>query len=124
MSIRPNNFISGGFCGRSPRSDATRGCISHERARVAMPFCMPSNDTLSQLLSIFKIGILLFVVITGWVVLSGKTHISNPHANFTNAFTGSSGSGGDVSTLCGWCTFGGQQRGTVCDSDLQGPLRI
>ncbi|KAF8549793.1 amino acid transporter [Imleria badia] len=51
-----------------------------------------------NLLSIFKIIILTFVVITGWVVLSGKTHIANPQANFTNAFAGSSHSGGDYAT--------------------------
>jgi L-type amino acid transporter 9 len=51
-----------------------------------------------NLLSIFKIVILIFVVITGWVVLSGKTHITNPQANFTNAFAGSSRSSGDYAT--------------------------
>ncbi|KAI9570761.1 amino acid/polyamine transporter I [Boletus coccyginus] len=51
-----------------------------------------------NLLSIFKILILTFVVITGWVVLSGKTHISNPQANFSNAFVGSSHSAGDYAT--------------------------
>ncbi|KAH0830171.1 amino acid permease-domain-containing protein [Lanmaoa asiatica] len=60
--------------------------------------CIPSNDIVSQLLSIFKIVILIFIVITGWVVLSGKTHIANPHANFVNAFAGSSHSSGDYAT--------------------------
>ena len=59
--------------------------------------CVPSNNVVSQLLSIFKIAILSFVVITGWAVLSGKTHIANPEANFRNAFDGSSHSSGDVS---------------------------
>ncbi|KAJ8514783.1 hypothetical protein ONZ45_g7728 [Pleurotus djamor] len=49
-------------------------------------------------LSVFKIVILLFVVITGWVVLSGRTHIQNPHANFHNAFAGSSHSSNDYAT--------------------------
>ncbi|KAF8437548.1 amino acid transporter [Boletus edulis BED1] len=49
-------------------------------------------------LSIFKIVILIFVVITGWIVLSGKTHIANPEANFTNAFAGSSHNSGDYAT--------------------------
>lgn len=62
----------------------------------------------------FKIIILLFVVISGkcspvrmlhmalmdhypgWVVLSGRTHIQNPHANFHDAFAGSSHSSNDV----------------------------
>ncbi|KAL1948698.1 hypothetical protein VTO73DRAFT_10504 [Trametes versicolor] len=49
-------------------------------------------------LSMFKIIILLFVVITGWVVLSGKTHIEDPHANFRDAFAGSSHSSNDYAT--------------------------
>ncbi|TFK39203.1 amino acid transporter [Crucibulum laeve] len=49
-------------------------------------------------LSVFKIVILLVIVITGWVVLSGKTHIQNPHANFHNAFAGSSHSSNDYAT--------------------------
>jgi hypothetical protein len=89
-----------------------------------MLFGIPSNDTPSQLLSIFKIVILIFVVITGWVVLSGKTHITNPQANFTNAFAGSSRSSGDVSNLCECYAFGGRPRRTVRDSNLQGHLRI
>lgn len=34
---------------------------------------------------------------TGWVVLSGHTRVADPHANFRNAFAGSSHSGNDVS---------------------------
>ncbi|KAJ8580130.1 hypothetical protein M405DRAFT_869702 [Rhizopogon salebrosus TDB-379] len=49
-------------------------------------------------LSIFKIIILLFVVISGWVVLSGKTRVADPHANFRNAFAGSSTSSNDYAT--------------------------
>lgn len=43
-----------------------------------------------NVLTTFKIFILLFVVVTGWTVLSGKTHITDPTANFRNAFEGSS----------------------------------
>lgn len=49
-------------------------------------------------LSIFKIIILLFVVVTGWVVLSGKTRVADPHYNFRNAFAGSSTSSNDYAT--------------------------
>ncbi|THH00445.1 hypothetical protein EW026_g2089 [Hermanssonia centrifuga] len=49
-------------------------------------------------LSVFKIVILVFVVITGWVVLSGHTRIQDPHANFRNAFAGSSHSSNDYAT--------------------------
>ncbi|KAN0073754.1 Amino acid permease domain containing protein [Tylopilus felleus] len=51
-----------------------------------------------NLLTIFKIIILIFIVITGWVVLSGKTHIANPEFNFIDAFAGSSRSSGDYAT--------------------------
>ncbi|KIM84444.1 hypothetical protein PILCRDRAFT_818003 [Piloderma croceum F 1598] len=49
-------------------------------------------------LSVFKIIILVFIVITGWVVLSGKTRVQDPHANFRNAFAGSSHSSNDYAT--------------------------
>ncbi|KAG2142409.1 amino acid transporter [Suillus clintonianus] len=49
-------------------------------------------------LSIFKIVILLFVVVSGWVVLSGKTRVADPHYNFRNAFAGSSQSSNDYAT--------------------------
>ncbi|KAI0365763.1 amino acid transporter [Pilatotrama ljubarskyi] len=49
-------------------------------------------------LSVTKIAFLVFVVITGWVVLSGHTHIADPHANFRNAFSGSSHSANDYAT--------------------------
>ncbi|KAG1748473.1 amino acid transporter [Suillus paluster] len=49
-------------------------------------------------LSMFKIIILLFVVVSGWVVLSGKTRVADPHVNFRNAFAGSSTSSNDYAT--------------------------
>lgn len=53
---------------------------------------------LMNVLSVSKIAILLFVVITGCVVLSGKTHIKDPLANFRNIFSGSSHSSNDYAT--------------------------
>ncbi|KAI0365762.1 amino acid transporter [Pilatotrama ljubarskyi] len=49
-------------------------------------------------LSVFKIVILLFVVVSGWVVLSGHTRVADPHANFRHAFAGSSNSSNDYAT--------------------------
>ncbi|KAF4564884.1 hypothetical protein EYR40_011058 [Pleurotus pulmonarius] len=49
-------------------------------------------------LSVFKIAILLFVVVSGWVVLSGHTRVQNPGANFHDVFAGSSHSGNDYAT--------------------------
>ena len=49
---------------------------------------------LMNVLGTFKIFILAFVVVTGWVVLSGRVHsIPDPHASFRNSFAGSSKSG-------------------------------
>lgn len=53
---------------------------------------------LMNLLSIFKIVILIFIVVSGWFVLSGKTRVVDPHVNFRNAFAGSSHNSNDVST--------------------------
>ncbi|KAH9932866.1 amino acid transporter [Fomitopsis serialis] len=53
---------------------------------------------LMNILSVFKIVILLFVVIAGWVVLSGRTHVADPHANFRDAFAGSSHSSYNYAT--------------------------
>ncbi|KAH9906117.1 amino acid transporter [Epithele typhae] len=49
-------------------------------------------------LSVFKIVILVFVVVTGWVVLSGATSIKDSHTHFHNAFAGSSHSSNDYAT--------------------------
>ncbi|KAI1787977.1 high affinity methionine permease [Ganoderma leucocontextum] len=49
-------------------------------------------------LSVFKIGILVFIVVTGWAVLAGHTSIQDPHANFRDAFAGSSHSSNDYAT--------------------------
>ena len=52
-----------------------------------------------NLISSFKIIILVFIVITGWVVLSGRVHkIEDPHASFRNSFAGSSHSGYEYAT--------------------------
>jgi len=53
---------------------------------------------LMNALSVFKIFILLFVIVTGWVVLGGGTRVQNPHHNFHNAFAGSSHSSNDYAT--------------------------
>ncbi|EPS98296.1 hypothetical protein FOMPIDRAFT_1017844 [Fomitopsis schrenkii] len=45
---------------------------------------------LMNVLTVFKFVILVFIVIAGWVVLSGRTHVKDPYANFRNAFEGSS----------------------------------
>ena len=74
--------------------------------------------TLHQVLTLFKIVVLLIIVVTGkaprlsasqgerlisplavgWIVLSGKTQVKDPHVNFRHAFAGSSNNGHDVCT--------------------------
>ncbi|OCH94013.1 amino acid transporter [Obba rivulosa] len=49
-------------------------------------------------LSVFKVVLLLFVVITGWVVLGGGTRVQDPHFMFRDAFAGSSHSSYDYAT--------------------------
>ena len=44
-----------------------------------------------NVLGAIKVFILAFVVVTGWVVLSGRIDkIPDPHASFRNSFAGSS----------------------------------
>jgi amino acid transporter len=52
-------------------------------------FCLISNKwslRLMNLISAVKLIILIFIAITGFVVLGGGTHIKDPNANFRNSF--------------------------------------
>jgi len=43
-----------------------------------------------NVLGVFKVILLLFIVVTGWVVLSGRvSSVKDPYASFHNSFTGS-----------------------------------
>lgn len=53
---------------------------------------------LSNVLAMVKIVLLVFIAITGLVVLGGKTRVQNPTANFHNAFAGTTSNGNAVST--------------------------
>lgn len=48
-----------------------------------------------NLISAVKLIILLFIVITGFVVLGGKTSVKDPHRNFRNSFDGVTNNGND-----------------------------
>lgn len=42
-------------------------------------------------MGVYKIILLLFIVVTGWVVLSGRvSSVKDPYASFHNSFVGSS----------------------------------
>ena len=54
---------------------------------------------LMNFLGSLKILVLIFVVVTGWVVLSGRIDsIPDPHASFRSSFAGSSHSGFEYAT--------------------------
>lgn len=43
---------------------------------------------ISNVFSVFKVFILLFIVVAGWVVLGGGTRVEHPHDNFKNGWAG------------------------------------
>ncbi|KAH9895844.1 amino acid transporter [Cubamyces lactineus] len=77
---------------------------------------------LMNVLSMLKIIILLFIVVSGWVVLSGHTRVQDPYANFRNAFAGSSNSSNDA-TLKVLYTYSGWSRLNYVLNDVKNPVR-
>ncbi|OAG06518.1 amino acid transporter [Paraphaeosphaeria sporulosa] len=62
-------------------------------------FCLISNKwslRLMNLISAVKLIILVFIAITGFVVLGGGTHIKDPRANFRNSFDGITNNANDI----------------------------
>jgi amino acid transporter len=51
---------------------------------------------LMNIISIVKLIILLFIVITGFVVLGGGTRVENPRRHFDNSFVGITNNGNDI----------------------------
>ena len=52
-----------------------------------------------NVLGTIKVFILVFIVVTGWAVLSGNVHrVPDPHASFRNSFAGSSSSSNQYAT--------------------------
>ncbi|KAI0294040.1 amino acid transporter [Multifurca ochricompacta] len=76
-------------------------------------------------LTLFKIIILLFIVVTGWVVLSGKTSVEDPHANFRHAFAGSSNNSNDYATAMFKVLFSyaGWQDANYVLNEVKDPVR-
>ncbi|EIW78154.1 amino acid transporter [Coniophora puteana RWD-64-598 SS2] len=94
-----------------------------------------SGIALMNGLSVFKIFILLFVVVTGFAVLSGKTRVSDPYANFRQPFSGSSHSANDYATasfkvlnaFAGWSNVNSvlnNVRNPVRTLKISGPLGL
>ncbi|TFY64040.1 hypothetical protein EVG20_g6076 [Dentipellis fragilis] len=87
---------------------------------------------LMNALTVFKIVILLLIVVAGWVVLGGGTRVQDPHANFRNAFAGSSRSGNDapfkvIFSYSGWSNVNyvmNNVRNPVRTLKIAGPLGL
>jgi amino acid transporter len=62
-------------------------------AVLLLSFSTKWGYRISNAIGVVKVLTLIFVAITGLVVLGGHTRVQDPHANFRNAFEGS-GSGG------------------------------
>ncbi|KAI6027038.1 amino acid transporter [Pisolithus marmoratus] len=60
----------------------------HLLCTVLHGFTPQTGVRIMNILTAFKIAILVFIVVSGWVVLSGKTNIKDPYANFRDAFVG------------------------------------
>ncbi|KIK81323.1 hypothetical protein PAXRUDRAFT_832930 [Paxillus rubicundulus Ve08.2h10] len=85
--------------------------------------------------TIFRIVVVLFVVVAGCVVISGKTHVPDPYINFRDAFAGSSHSSNDYATAtlkilnayAGWATVNyvlNDVRNPVRTLKVAGPLGL
>ncbi|KAK6992933.1 amino acid transporter-like protein [Favolaschia claudopus] len=82
----------------NPTEWLTRG-VAIACYTVAASFVLLSTKwslRLVNLVGILKTLILVFIAITGFVVLSGRTRIPDPHANFRNSFAGSTTSGNNI----------------------------
>ncbi|KAI0317437.1 high affinity methionine permease [Amylostereum chailletii] len=80
---------------------------------------------LMNTLSMIKVVILLFIVVSGWVVLGGHTRVKDPHANFRDAFAGSSTSGNDYATAMFKIlfTYSGWSNINYVLNDVKKPIR-
>lgn len=112
------------FCDLAPWSNPKAWYTSYECEVDSMINWNLLKNVHKQALSVFKIIILLFIVITGWVVLSGKTSVKNPHQNFYNAFAGSSHSGNDVGFYFSIFRLPELSPRSVCNCHLQSLERL
>ncbi|KAF7362932.1 Amino acid transporter-like protein [Mycena venus] len=82
----------------NPTEWLTRG-VAVAGYTVASAFVIASTKwslRFVNLVGFLKTIILIFIAITGFVVLSGKTRVQDPHANFHNSFSGSTHSGNAI----------------------------
>lgn len=78
-----------------------------------------------NVLTLFKTVVLLLIVVTGWIVLSGKTQVKDPHVNFRHAFAGSSNSAHDYATAMFAVLFSyyGWQNANYVLNEVRNPVR-
>lgn len=78
-----------------------------------------------NVLTLFKTVVLLIIVVTGWIVLSGKTRVKDPHVNFRHAFAGSSSSAHDYATamFAVLFTYYGWQNSNYVLNEVRNPVR-
>ncbi|KAL1405601.1 hypothetical protein Q8F55_009240 [Vanrija albida] len=82
---------------------------------------------LSNTLGVIKVGTLLFITITGWAVLGGafKHKVADPHANFRNAFKGTTKDGYGISNALVNIIFsyGGSTWSFNLSNEVKNPVR-
>lgn len=79
----------------------------------------------SNAVGILKLATLLFISITGLVVLGGKTKITNPTANFHNAFESSGTDGNGLANALVKITFAysGYQNAFNVANEIKNPIQ-
>jgi amino acid transporter len=80
---------------------------------------------LSNLIGIVKLITLIFVAVTGLVVLGGHTQVQDPHANFRNAFEGTSSNGNGLATALVKVNFAysGYENAFAVMNEIKDPVR-
>ncbi|KAJ5226511.1 hypothetical protein N7468_007736 [Penicillium chermesinum] len=79
-----------------------------------------------DVLGVYKIILLLFIVVTGWVVLSGRiSSIPDPEANFRNAFAGSATSSNlyAIGLFKVLNSFSGWSNAAYVANEIRNPIR-
>lgn len=67
-----------------------RACIRDPNTNLVLIFNTRWSLRISNTIGLVKLLTLVFISITGLVVLGGHTRVKNPTANFRNAFNGTS----------------------------------
>ncbi|KAK0464818.1 high-affinity methionine permease [Armillaria novae-zelandiae] len=82
--------------GQETYSEWTMRGIAIAAYGIACIIVISHNRTamwISNVLSFFKVVILCFIVVAGWVVLGGGTRVEDPKSHFKNGFSGTNNNG-------------------------------